>query len=65
MKINIKRVRLLLAEQRINQTELAARMGVPPTFVSLIMGRGSCSMKTLVRIAAGLDVPAEELMLEG
>ena len=64
MKINPNRIRTLLAEKQLSQTEFAVQLGMAPTFVSAILTRGSCSIKTLGRIAAGLGTSAECITVE-
>ena len=54
MKINSKKINVLLAEERINQTKLAERSGILRQNVSTIIRRGTCDPKTAEKLAAAL-----------
>ena len=53
MKLNAWKVKLLLAEQEMNQSDLAERSGLTRQQIGEILSRESCTLKTLGRTAAG------------
>lgn len=64
MKLDVTTIVRLLAEQGLTKTELAARSGVTRQQISTIMGRGSCAPKTAGKLATGLGVPVDVIMME-
>ena len=64
MKLNAWKIKLILAEREMNQSDLAVKIGVNRQQVNEILGRESCSLKTLGRIAKALDVPVVEIVKE-
>lgn len=64
MKLNTWKIKLILAEREMNQSDLAVKIGVNRQQVNEILGRESCSLKTLGRIAKALDVPVAEIVKE-
>lgn len=64
MKLNAWKIKLILAEQEMNQSDLAVKIGVNRQQVNEILSRESCSLKTLGRIAKALDVPVAEIVKE-
>ena len=64
MKLNTWKIKLLLAEQEMSQTDLAVKIGVNRQQVNEILSRESCSLKTLGRIAKALNVSAMEIVKE-
>lgn len=64
MKINTKKVMVILAERIMTQTELAELCGISRQNFSTIMTRGTCLPNTAGRIAKGLGVPVSEIVDE-
>ena len=64
MKLNTWKIKLLLAEREMNQSDLAVKIGVNRQQVNEILGRETCSLKTLGRIAKALGVPVAEIVKE-
>ena len=64
MKLNARKIKLLLAEREMNQSDLAVKIGVNRQQVNDILGRESCSLKTLGRIAKALGVDVTEILKE-
>lgn len=64
MKLNTWKIKLLLAEQEMSQTDLAVKCGVNRQQINEILSRESCSLKTLGRIAKSLGVPVSEIVKE-
>lgn len=64
MKLNTWKIKLLLAEKEMNQSELAIKIGANRQQVNEILSRGTCSLKTLGRISKALNVPVSEIIKE-
>lgn len=64
MKLNILAIKKLLAEKRMTMTELAKLTGLNKSLVSLILRRGTCSIKNGGLIADALGVEVEEIWKE-
>ena len=64
MKIDSFKIKLLLAEQGITQAVLAERCGISRQNVSVMLGRGSCSIATAGKLAKGLGVEIQEIIKE-
>lgn len=62
MKINIRRIMQLLAEQGLTKSELSSKSGVSRQQISVILGRGTCTPITAGKLAVGLGVPVVEIM---
>lgn len=65
MKLNTWKVKLILAEREMNQSDLAVKIGVNRQHVNEILSRETCSLKTLGRIAKALGVTVVEIVKEG
>lgn len=64
MKLNTWKIKLLLAEKEMNQSELAIKIGANRQQVNEILSRETCSLKTLGRMAKALGVPVAEIVKE-
>lgn len=64
MKIDTKRVAVILAEQGLSKTAFAERSGVSRQNISTILGRGTCEPATAGKLAKGLGVPVSEILKE-
>lgn len=64
MKIDSFAIKLLMAEQEINQTELAEKCGIARQNLNILLGRGTCSPKTAGKLAKALGVPVREIVKE-
>ncbi len=63
MKIG-KAIRVLLAENEMQQKDLARKMNVTEAYVSHLMkGEANCSIKIIEKIAAIFDLRASELLV--
>lgn len=62
MKLNTRKIKLLLAERGMAQTDLAIMCGVHRQQLSVILSRGTCTLKTLGRIARALGVDVAEII---
>ena len=64
MKINVSKIKLLLATQELTRSELANRSGISRQSISTILGRETCEPKTAGKIAKALGVDAAEIIKE-
>ena len=66
MKLNSNKLDLLTAQKGMTYTKLAERSGISRQNLSTVKNRGTCAPRTLVKLAAALEVdPAEILAKEG
>ena len=64
MELNVKKIKYLLAEKGMNQSDLASRCSIQRQQISEVFTRKTCSLKTLGKIAKALSVPVIEIVLE-
>ena len=64
MKLDAHKIKLILAEQEMNQSDLAKKCGVNRQQINNILSRGSCTLKTMGKIAKALGVPVQEIVKE-
>lgn len=64
MKLNVRKIKLILAEQEMNQSDLAVKIGVNRQQVNDLLARETCTLKSLGRIANALGVKPEEIIKE-
>ncbi len=64
MKLDAQRIRLILAGKEMNQTDLAIKIGANRQQVNDILSRGTCTLRTLGRIAKALSVDVAEIIKE-
>lgn len=64
MKIDSIKIKLLMAEQEINQTNLAERCEISRQSISCLLRCGSCNPKTAGKLAKALGVPVREIIKE-
>lgn len=64
MKIDVNKIKLVLAERGMTRTALASASGMSRQNVSTILTRGTCEPKTAGKIAKGLGIPVAEIMKE-
>ena len=62
MNIDGLKIEELLAKAGLTKTELASRCGVSRQNISTIVRRGTCTPRTLGKLAEGLSVSVSELM---
>lgn len=62
MNINSTKLELLTAAKDLNFAKLSELSGISRQNISTIKTRGTCSAKSLVKLAAALGVDVEELM---
>ena len=64
MKLDVLKVKLILARKELNQTDLAKKCGMRRQALNEIFERGSCTLKTLGKIAKALEVDVTEIIKE-
>ena len=64
MKLDVPKIKLILAEREMNQSDLAKKCGVNRQQINNILSRGSCTLKTMGKIAKALVVPVQEIVKE-
>lgn len=64
MKLDARKIKMLLAEREMNQSDLARQCGVARQQLGKILARESCTTKMLGKIAKGLGVPVSEIIKE-
>lgn len=64
MKIDSIKIKLLMAEQELKQSELAEKVGMSRQNLSTILTRGTCSTVNAGRIAKALGVDVREIVKE-
>lgn len=62
---NVKKLRLLLAERKMNVKQLAAVSGVSAVAIGNILNHGGkAKFETIGKLADGLKIPVSELMTD-
>lgn len=64
MKLDACKIKMLLAEQDMNQSDLAIKIGANRQQVNEILSRGTCTLKTLGRISKALGVSVADIVKE-
>lgn len=65
MNISTTRIESILAEYGMTKTTLAKKCGMSRQNISTIIRRGTCEPRTAGKLAAGLGVSVEELIMGG
>lgn len=64
MKLNVRKIKLILAEKGMSQADLAIKCGMNRQQINGVLSREVCTLKTLGRIAKALDVSVAEIVKE-
>lgn len=64
MRLDQKKILCILAERRMTQTELATKAQLSRQSVSTILRRGTCNTPSAGKLAEGLGVSVEEIILD-
>ncbi|MBQ6951918.1 MAG: helix-turn-helix domain-containing protein [Clostridia bacterium] len=64
IRLNSFNIKILLAEQQKNASDLAKDLGVSRQCISETLIRGNCELKTAEKIAKALGVPIREIAKE-
>ncbi len=64
MKINTKKIALILADRELTRAALAEMCGISRQNISTILTRGTCEPKTVGKLAKGLGIVPAEIIKE-
>lgn len=64
MRIDSIKIKLMMAEQEINQAVLADRCGVSRQNISATLARGTCSITKVGKLAKALGISVAEIVKE-
>lgn len=64
MLINTTKIKIIMAQESMTLSQLALQSGITRQNISTILSRGSCTPLSVGKIARGLGVPVEEIILE-
>ena len=64
MKLDILKIKFILARNVMNQADLAKKCGMHRQALNEIFDRGTCTLKTLCKIAKALNVDVTEIIKE-
>lgn len=64
MRLDVLKIKLIIARKELNQTDLAKRCGMRRQALNEIFNRGTCTLKTIGKIAKALDVDVTEIIKE-
>lgn len=62
MKLDVLKIKLIIARKELNQTDLAKKCGMRRQALNEIFNRGTCTLKTIGKIANALDVDVTEII---
>lgn len=62
MKINARKIELLLVERNMTKTALAEKSGISRQNISTILGRGTCEPRTAAKLTNGLGVEIHKII---
>ena len=65
MYINATKIELLMAEQGMTKVALSEKSGITRQNISTIVRRGTCEPRTAGKLANGLGVDLEEIIMKG
>lgn len=64
MRIDRNKIEGLLAKKGMRKKDLAEEIGTTAPYLSVILGRRTCAIKTAAKIAKALDVHPLEILKE-
>ncbi|MBU5625689.1 helix-turn-helix transcriptional regulator [Oscillibacter sp. MSJ-2] len=62
MKVNTRKIDIILAERFMTKTELANLCGISTQVLYTVVRRGAAEPRTVGKIAAGLGIPVDDIM---
>ena len=65
MRIDSMKVEMMIAEQGLTKVALSEKSGITRQNISTIIRRGTCEPRTAGKLAAGLGIDLEEIILKG
>lgn len=63
MKLDVYRIKIIMAEKRLNKTSLASNAEMTRNGVTYVLKKGTAEPATVGKLAAALGVPVEEIVL--
>lgn len=64
MRLDVMKIKIIIARKELNQTDLAKKCGMRRQALNEIFNRGTCTLKTIGKIAKALDVDVTEIIKE-
>ena len=64
MKLDVLKIKLIMARKELNQTDLAKKCGMRRQVLNAIFIRETCTLKTIGKIANALGVDVTEIVKE-
>ena len=64
MGLDTRKIKVILAQKEMNQSNLAKKCGMQPQALSEILRRGTCTLKTIGKIADAMAVSVTEIVKE-
>lgn len=65
MELDVRRIKAAICLRGKTQTQVARDAGISRQSLSTILGRGTCSYKSALRIASALELQLTDLIREG
>ena len=62
MQLNTDKIRILIAQQRLNRQQLADKSGVSRVTISTLLCRGTCQTETAIKLSEALGVEPEVIL---
>ena len=63
MRIDSNKIEQTLALRKMTQADLASKSGISRQSVCTLIKRGSCKPDTAGKLAEGLDIPVEQILI--
>lgn len=64
MKLDIFKINVLLAENKITKSQLADKSNISKQWLYMVLGRGYASPQIVNKLAKGLNVEVSEILLK-
>lgn len=64
MKLDLFKINSLMASNEISKSQLAKKSNISKQWLYMVLGRGFASPKIVNKLAKGLNVPVEEIILK-
>lgn len=64
MRLNVLRIKVIMAEKELTQNTVAEEAGFAKQSLSLMFSKGKCSVVSAGKIAKALKVPVSDIILE-
>lgn len=63
MYIDVDKIELMIGQMGLTKVEIAERGGISPGHITKILKAGSCEPRTAGKLAKGLDVSLEDIVI--